>query len=411
MMSQVTKDVCATAYPPEVYGKTLSEVEATIQEVVERVFRDEDGMIRSGVHGKTMRPLELHEVTDRPYGIGCCSENHHIPNDIKPLFMNYENAGQCSGKYIVAMLEKYAATGDPEALSNARRTVSAIQLLWDNVAEQNEYPGGRGWMPKPFDGIRNVSLMTECSPDQYTDMTLGLQRFHDEAADEQERAAIEEMIVSFADWWSRHDYATSYEGGTCWWKLRPDCIHAVSFFLYLNSLANSFRPNEKYDRDFEMWLKILDESLAIREGMTGANMLGLVTECMERLIVLRPDLKELWLNAITNEEPEGLIRRVLIEDQDVPGLKYQQLNAFAARYLCAASRVFNKPVFEERAEELISEYSNRGDFYHVSRGMPVDKLPPEVRGDDYRDIFWAEGHICWLTAYWMIRNSDLRRER
>ena len=107
---------------------------------------------------------------------------------------NYENAGQCAGKYIVAMLEKYDVTGDSKALDNARRSFKAIELLWNNVAERNTYPGGRGWMPKPFDGIQNIAEMTECSPDQYTDMTLGLEHFHRKAADADERKVIEEMI-------------------------------------------------------------------------------------------------------------------------------------------------------------------------------------------------------------------------
>jgi len=403
-MEKVTMDLCEVDFPPEKYGQTLEEVEATIQDVVERVFRDGDGMIRSGVYGKTMKPLRLEDVTDRPFGVGCYSENHHIPNELKPLYNNYENAGQCSGKYIGAMLQKYAATGDAKVLDNACRTFKALELLWNNAAEQNQYPGGRGWMPKPFGGIRDVAAMTECSPDQYTDITLGIEEFYHKAADDQERKVIEEMILSFADWWSEHDYATSYEGGICWWKLRPDCVHVVSFFLYLNSLAYTFNPKESYQKDFELWLKILDQSIKIWDTLNGANMTGLTTECMSRLIELRPDHEKKWKNLL-DEDPDSFIKRILMEDQDVPGLRYQQINTFAARYLCLADNIFDQPKFKNTAKELLASYNKRSDFYHISRGMPVDKLPTIVTGDDYRNMFWSEGHVMWLRTYWDLKTD------
>ena len=403
-MEKITTDLCELDFPPKIYGDCLEDVEATIQEVIEKIFRDENGMIRSGVFGKTMKPLTFEDVKDRPHAIGCYSENHQIPNDLKPIYNNYENAGQCSGKYIRVLLQKYSVNHDPNVLSNVRKTFKAIELLWNNVAQQNTYPGGRGWMPKPFAGIQDVAEMTECSPDQYTDMTLGLERFYREAADVDERQVIEEMIVSFADWWALHDYATSYEGGTCWWKLRPDCIHVVSYFLYLNSLAHSFNPCDAYQKNFEIWLKVLDQSLEIRDELNGANMIGLTIECMDRLMELKPNHKELWLRVIS-DDPDTFVKRLLIEDQDVEGLSYQQLNCFAAYYLCVAARVLNESSFRGIAKDLIEAYNKRGDFYHISRGIAVDKLLSVVAGDDYRNVFWGEGHILWLGAYWTLKGD------
>ena len=39
-MDEITTDVFEGDFPPVSYGKTLEEVETTIQQVVERVFRD-----------------------------------------------------------------------------------------------------------------------------------------------------------------------------------------------------------------------------------------------------------------------------------------------------------------------------------------------------------------------------------
>ena len=66
----VTTDVCEVDFPPAEYGGTLAEVEATIQDIVERVFRDDDDMLLSGVYGKTMRPITLDEIHDSKVGLG-----------------------------------------------------------------------------------------------------------------------------------------------------------------------------------------------------------------------------------------------------------------------------------------------------------------------------------------------------
>ena len=133
-------------------------------------------------------------------------------------------------------------------------------------------------------------------------------------------------------------------------------------------------------------------------------MIGLTIECMDRLIELKPDNKELWLKIIY-EKPESLVKRLLIEDQDVAGLSYQQLNCFAANYLCVAARVFKESRLIDIAKDLIELYNKRRDFYHISRGVPVDRLPNNVTGDDYRNVFWAEGHIMWLRVYWELRTN------
>src|SRR2546426_6129329 len=96
----MTTDVCEVDFPPASYGRTLEEVEVTIQQVVERVFRDDDGILRSGVNGRTMKPMRIEDVKDRPQGMGTFAENSAIPRAVKPIWLNYENAGQATGKYL-----------------------------------------------------------------------------------------------------------------------------------------------------------------------------------------------------------------------------------------------------------------------------------------------------------------------
>ena len=411
-METITTDVCEVDFPPVRYGETLGEIEATIQEVVERIFRDKDGIIRSGVYGKTMKPLRLEEVRDRPYGIGCYSQYHHIPLELRPVYNNYENAIQGTGKYLVALLLKHAATGDDRCLARARRTVEALELLWNNVAEQNEYPGGRGWMPKPFGGIRDVAEMTETSPDQYTDMTLGLECYRRHAADAREREVIDKMILSFADWWMLHDYATSYEGGTCWWKLRTDLSHPIAFFLYLNALAHSISPERKYREAFELWRSISAESPVFRDrdcSQQGANSGGLTLMCLERLIELKPEHRDTGL-AVIRAIADHLPEVATVSDSVAEGMKGRfQLKMFVAWYLCVAHRLLGDERYADQAASYLDEHRNRADFYHITRGIPTKVYDPIVIGDDYRNMFWSEGHIVWLSTYWYLQRPTTGR--
>ena len=130
----MTTDVFEGDFPPVSYGKTLEEVEATIQQVVERVFRDDDGILRSSVNGRTMKALRVEDVKDRPQGLGTFVENSSIPRSVKTIWINYENAGQASGNYLEALCAKAQITGDPQVRELARRTVDAIVMLWENAA-------------------------------------------------------------------------------------------------------------------------------------------------------------------------------------------------------------------------------------------------------------------------------------
>ncbi|MBI4025376.1 MAG: hypothetical protein HY360_10385 [Verrucomicrobia bacterium] len=396
---EMTTDVCETPFPPAIYGRELDEVERTIAEVIERIFRDEDGMIRSGVYGKTMQALKADEVEDRPHGIGTFVENAAMPRELKPVWLNYENAGQASGKYLRALLQKHAATRDPATLALARRTFAAIQLLWKNAAEQNPY--GRGWIPKPYAGIRSVAEMFECSVDQYADITLALESFHHQAATADEKLAIKEMVASFADWWIERNYTAGYMGQTCYWR-QLGRAHAIGFFLYLHALAYSWYPQKKYKEGFDLWL---DSSRALVFPYACVNGYGLAVECMERLLKLRPDLKGFWLEASETNVEHML--RLSEQPYNYPKSKIRmQLKAFVAHHLGAAHRLLPAKGYDARMRELLAAYNKRADFYHLSRGLRLDELDERVTGNDYRNCFFAEGHICWLDAYWTMKERQ-----
>jgi len=83
-------------------------------------------------------------------------------------------------------------------------------------------------------------------------------------------------------------------------------------------------------------------------------------------------------------------------------LGYNQYDV-GALYLSAAHEIVPNAGYGEKALEFLKKCSTRDKFYHIARGLRIDRLPELVRGDDYRNVFFAERHIGWLGAYWKIK--------
>lgn len=399
---EVTIDIYEGDFPPVRYGQTLSEVEATIQQVVERVFRDQDGILRSGVNGRTMKALTAGEVKDRPNGRGAHTQNSAIPDSLKAVWMNYENAGEASGTYLEALCNKAKVTGDPKLRELARSTVEGIVTLWNNAAPPAGLGGGgRGWFPKPYGGIRSVAGIDECSADQYAVVTLGLHSYHLSLADETEKKKIEDVISSFSDWWYDHDYAGIYFGKPIWWKRLGWHPMAEGFFLYLHALADSWRPSDKSRQGFETWLRLKATLLQPpADKPTWVDMHGIPLKCLDRLMALRPDLNEVWRPAVDYQS------RLLAKGvEGVTGFTEHNSKPFAADYLAIAHRMTPGAGYDKLAVSCLQDCMRRENFYYLRRGLNIDRMSSLMKGDDCRDVFWCENHVHWMNAYWNLRRS------
>lgn len=401
----VTRDVCEQDFPPKVYGRTPAEVEQTVASVVERIFRDEDGAIRSGVHGRTMRPLTPGDIHDCPEGKGTLAEYALCPPVYRPLWLNYENMMEASGKYLTALIQKHRVTREDALLPLARQTFEAFRLLWDNTAEQHGY--GRGWMPKPYAGLRDVADMHGSSVDQYTDVTISLYHFYNYAADSDEKTVIENMILSFADWWIDRDYTCAHLGSPCQWR-RGNPPLATAYFLYLMTLCERFNPCRKYRDAFDQWMETNRNLYLDRDKRPWLTTAALVLELLEQLVELRPDYRPLWMRAaeVGAEHTKKLIGAA--PNAEAHSWNVIQSNSFAAYALAIAHDLMPDRNHDQIAWRCLERSQNRADFYHLRRGLELDDVPLRLRHDDYRNTFWAEQHIAWLHAYWRLRGSATR---
>ena len=322
--------------------------------------------------------------------------------------MNFENCHQCSGKYLDGLVDKYAVTKDPKVLGYAKRIVDATRELWETVAKTHIY--GKGWLPKPYAGMNEISEMNESSVDQYADITLGLEKYYHELATPDEKAVLAEMFLSFADWWIDHNYTTSYEGITVWW----DRVHtlAQAYFLYLFELAYSLAPRKKYRDAFDYIFSLGGDKLVSKEGAYDGenynpNTSGIVIEAMSRIARINPSLKVFCNNCIQNYVP-ALIEAGISGNAGSLGPIFN-MKLFAAKYLTHAHEFCNDDSLIKYMVEFLSTVKNRADFYHVKRGMSLDDGVLEKGNadkNDYRDVFWAEQHCCWISTYWYLRRIN-----
>lgn len=402
-----TTDLCELEFPPASYGDTLAEVEATIQAVVETIFRDASGLMISGVSGITMKPLREEDVTERQWGIGSWWENASIPRQFKNIAMNFENCHQTAGKYLDGLVDKYKVTDDPQVLGYAKLTVEATVTLWETAARTHRY--GSGWLPKPYAGMNHIAEMNETSVDQYADITFGIEKYYNELATPDEKAVLAEMFLSLADWWIDHNYTTSYMGQTVWW----DRVHtlAQSYFLYLFQLAYSLAPRKKYTDAFDYIFSLAEDALVLKEGPYDGenfnpNTSGIVIEAMSRIARINPGLSVFCNNCIRNYIPALIDASAKGTAGEIGPLF--NLKLFGAKYLTHAHEFCGDEALIAPIMDFLSTTTARADFYHVKRGLDLDDPALskwKVDKDDYRDVFWAEEHCAWLSAYWYLRRA------
>lgn len=395
-----TTDVCRTDYPPAGYGDSLAEIEATIHRVIQRIFVDEDHFLRSFVNGRTMKPYRLADLPGHDFGRGAFTENSSMPRKLKPLWLNYEDADMATGDYLCALLEKHRVTGDRRVRAEARRTYRAIRLLCRNAFTTNASPHyRRGWLPKPYGGIRHVAECFECSVDQYMKITCALEKYRDELANARERREIKEIILAFADWWIDHDFTTNYFGNCCWW-LKAGHAHSTAYFLYLTTLAMAFVRRAKYAKAFDRCWKYRD---ALIDGKGDqANSCNQAVECAARLCELKPHWTPFWRRAIRRQIEYSLAAVRADGSIEIPGLRTRfREGPCVAASLAAAHRLIPEGGFGAHVFPLLRKYNRRAHFYHVARGQRW--VHPLLRRPEYLQSFSAQDHAAWLKAYWMMR--------
>jgi hypothetical protein len=216
---------------------------AWLQELYEGVAFHESGIIYS------MQRLDAEGV--RPFVAADFEGQIGINPSVARLqlagpwdYLHGENSISASGLYLAAQSYRHQVTNSKAALAQARKAFRSLELIY----QMGVAAGKPGWMCKPY-GFRPSP---QTSGDQYLDACWGLWTFHQIASGD-ERRRIEQMFISFADYWKSVDYVLSYFGSHWDQKGETGAYNAV--YAMINACAYSFSRSPRHLREFERWMR------------------------------------------------------------------------------------------------------------------------------------------------------------
>ena len=135
--------------------RRLARPEAAIRDLIETRMLDGHGLMYSFMNAKTLRPWTDEELKAHNL-MPVCHANVNSPAE----YYAYENSLMGTGEYASSQVARYLATGAPGALAAAGCQVHAIMQVF--------YQGElfeKGFLPKPFGGVRRCAYSHELSHD------------------------------------------------------------------------------------------------------------------------------------------------------------------------------------------------------------------------------------------------------
>jgi len=175
-----------------------------------------------------------------------------IPGDVSTFYLNDDdNDGQWTEMYLAAEAFRYAVTGDPDALRNARQSFLAMKRLLTvspvkgyvarSVLPAEKCPGSDAERWRMLDS-GDFCWKSDTSKDELVGHYFGLPIYYDLVADESEKETIRTLIADLTDYVADNGFRLLNENGevTTFGNLDPEWINGPVGMLGdqgLNSLT------------------------------------------------------------------------------------------------------------------------------------------------------------------------------
>ena len=212
--------------------------------------------------------------------------------DMPPLHVwrAWEGTTAYTAYYLAAMAYQYRCTANPQALAICRRTLGALNYVY-NLGVENGEPG---FICKPYGGIYNKQTSTDKG------FTVGLEAYQGIAPPE-DRALIDEMIRNCADEHIK-DGAMAKYGFLGYPRKELEFSTGkenwTSAFFYLPSLYLAWRAtgDAKYLRQVQRWYDACDVSMRwpLPQGQTKGYFAFVNIYLPSLLMEMDPAHHELW---------------------------------------------------------------------------------------------------------------------
>ena len=265
----------------------LQTHEETIRAFIEEHLMDECGLVRSYTNASTLRAWTNDELRDHNMKPVC---HDHCPDPA--AYFAYENSLMGTGLYALSQVMRFEATGDGTALAAAAHPVYAILRV---LYEGERYE--KGFLPKPFGGMRTCGYSHELSPDQYIKACIALWAYREHAAPAA-RKVIDDYFVAMADYhFARGFIHPRRESMVVTPENRP---HVISMLLPLLCAAHQLTGDAKYREALTRFDAIMDD-YAAGKAQLGFNICSLLVEGLDLACQLGLDdarvpviMRQLW---------------------------------------------------------------------------------------------------------------------
>ncbi len=349
---------------------------------------DKDGIVLDGVNAQTNKPFTLKECKT-------VFKEIDAPNRHKRLYLNYEDSIMATADYMSAQLYRYLTTSEGDAYEIAMRCYTALKKISQQGNKQSI-----GFLPKPYGGIKDTAKSKETSADQYCKAVLAFHQLYEMTSDTKIKKEIKDSIISWADWWESHNFATMYFKQFTVWTYS----HPIAFFLYLMELAYRFSRR----KIFRCWYDVFYER---RNWLTkipycSGNMGNMIIRSLHQLIKLRPEHNAIWKKAIrynyklclkSLHNPTGYAKPNPPHDKN---LKYLHgVSTLVASNAVYYAEIFNQYQPIQIAEKILTKTAKSGIILHTKFLTTPQKKNIETPIKKVSGYYMAG----WQLAYWHKR--------
>jgi len=399
----------------------LEKDEENISNFIENHMVDECGLVYGAINADTLRPWTDNELL----AYDLFSPAKKGPAD----FTAYEDSLMATGEYALGQLIKYQVTQDPKALTTASQQVYAIlRVLYEGELYE------KGYLPKPYGGIRKASYSHEISPDQYIKAYIALRAYQPYAPKSLNRT-IDSYLVAIADYFLIRGFSHPYFESAI---VSPKSAHhSTSIYIPSLFIAYKITGDKKYldpiNSRFDDALKVLSE-----KKYGGFNICSLLCEGFSLSLKegldderLKDVIKKLWEFNIPQVSSDGLgyiYEDITDENQCEPFLgefKKKELNLENAwRFIRWRSNGKTSMVLRlPSLASIVDEYFPETEAYKMGLFI-LDKVKDPKMMLDFNDTDGKQllpehrylakticgiGISSWVLAYWRLRDLAGKR--
>ncbi len=280
---------------------SLGEHEERIRDFVETHLLDECGLAYSFLNARTLKPWTNEELREYNLMPVC---HPHVTNPAD--YYAYENSLMATGEYALSQVLRYEVTGDGRALAAAAHPVYALL----RVLHQGEL-FEKGYLPKPFGGVRKCCYSHEISPDQYIKACVALRAYQKYAPPAVSRV-IDDYLVAIADYHLARGFIhPRRESFVVTPENRP---HSISILVPILVIAGKITGDPKYVQALSRFDAILDD-YAAGKAQVHFNLCSLMVEGFHLAMQegleddrLRRSIGKLWEMHLDLIQDDGLGR-------------------------------------------------------------------------------------------------------